>query len=41
MSPWMICQPGAPSSFPRVSGDEPFEGDVDLLTVEFSPRERG
>ena len=29
------------SSFPRVSGDEPFEGDVDLLTVEFSPRERG
>ena len=27
--------------FPRVSGDEPFEGHVDLLTVEVSPRERG
>ena len=33
--------PASASGFPRVSGDEPFEGDVDLLAVEFSPRERG
>ena len=27
--------------FPRVSGDEPFEGNVGHLTLPFSPRERG
>ena len=27
--------------FPRVSGDEPAVDQVDLLGVEFSPRERG
>ena len=41
----MSPQPAKPltpgQGFPRVSGDEPFEGHVNLLAVEFSPRERG
>ena len=28
-------------SFPRVSGDEPFQVALDAASPEFSPRERG
>ena len=28
-------------SFPRVSGDEPFQAAIDAASPEFSPRERG
>ena len=30
-----------PLSFPRVSGDEPPTGLIDLIESAFSPRERG
>ncbi|EDN80081.1 hypothetical protein ACTODO_00517 [Schaalia dentiphila ATCC 17982] len=29
------------SGFPRVSGDEPFQDDLNQLREAFSPRERG
>ena len=41
MSPTVRRPRTSSTRFPRVSGDEPFEGDVDLLAIEFSPRERG
>ena len=28
-------------SFPRVSGDEPGNENIDVLRIKFSPRERG
>ena len=33
--------PGGSRSFPRVSGDEPPTGLIDLIESAFSPRERG
>ena len=37
------CEYWTPHSacFPRVSGDEPFDGKLAALIAEFSPRERG
>ena len=41
MSPVQIQLADGAGSFPRVSGDEPYTGDLFLVSKEFSPRERG
>ena len=41
MSPACTVEPGAASSFPRVSGDEPRAVERNIALVAFSPRERG
>ena len=41
MSPTPTTGPAACSRFPRVSGDEPLHVTLEVLRLEFSPRERG
>ena len=41
MSPSVTTSDAPRSRFPRVSGDEPYTGDLFLVSKEFSPRERG
>ena len=41
MSPRTLEAALALEGFPRVSGDEPFDGQLAALIAEFSPRERG
>ena len=41
MSPAHPSTYGRSQGFPRVSGDEPFDGNFFGVEEEFSPRERG
>ena len=41
MSPGKDARKRWDQSFPRVSGDEPLREDLDQLSRQFSPRERG
>ena len=41
MSPLVETLDELPERFPRVSGDEPLREDLDQLSRQFSPRERG
>ena len=41
MSPGVFGVYGQAIGFPRVSGDEPYRYDEDILGWVFSPRERG
>ena len=41
MSPRRAVMRAKRSSFPRVSGDEPFNESLDIRLKMFSPRERG
>ncbi len=41
MSPLHLLTRQRDVRFPRVSGDEPYTGDLFLVSKEFSPRERG